>query len=210
LFFSFNLFVRSDLHLFEPTLPFLEAYDRMCFYHSKHFIMKYFYKLFICLSLLLIVFSIDAKAFNSLSIKGFPILGIVTEEGKKCKDAYVEVYDGNLVVQEFQTPANGRFNLTLELNHYYTVKISKAGMVPKILSIDTRVKSRRISVPVYECDIDLIPSSLFTGMNTSILDFPMAIVRYNRRKGEFIHNEDYTAHMRSAYDELVQESQLKN
>lgn len=172
--------------------------------------MKYFNKLTICLSLLLIAFSIDVKASNSSSIKGVPILGIVTEEGKKCKDAHVEVFDGNVVVQEFQTPANGKFKLTLEFNHYYTLKISKDGMVPKILSVDTRVKSTRISVPVYECDIDLIPSSLFIGMNTSILDFPMAIVRYNRRKGEFIHDEDYTAHMRSAYEELLQESFAKN
>ncbi|MGB0422817.1 MAG: hypothetical protein ACPGED_00775 [Flavobacteriales bacterium] len=172
--------------------------------------MKNIYKIVLCLLAIICSSSIKVNARSLSGVKGVPLLGIVTEEGKKCKDAVVQVYDGNDVIQEFLTPANGRFKLTLEFNHYYTLKISKNGMVAKVLAVDTRVKSTRVTVPVYECDIDLIPSSLFIGMNTSILDFPMAIVRYNRRKGEFEHNEDYTAHMRTAYEELLQESFAKN
>ncbi|NQX91089.1 MAG: hypothetical protein HRT74_02940 [Flavobacteriales bacterium] len=152
--------------------------------------------LIICLSLL------TSKAFCAM----VPIAGIVTEEGKKCKDAKVQIYEGNTEVDVLYTPNNGKFMVELAFNKYYTIRISKKGMVAKIISIDTRVKSDRVKVPIYQCDVDLVPEKLFIGLNASLLDFPMAIVVYNRKKGEFEHNEEYTAHMRTAYEELSKES----
>lgn len=162
------------------------------------------------LIILFAAFSLTVLAKNPAKApEGVPVEGVVTEEGKKCKDATVKLFKGNQEVHQVMSE-NGKFNFVLDFNHYYTIVVSKKGMVSKIISVDTRVKSTRIRVPVYECDIDLISESLFLGMNTSILDFPMAIVSYSRSKGEFAHNEDYTSHMREAYQALLNESFANN
>ncbi|MEO0403630.1 MAG: hypothetical protein AAF193_02040, partial [Bacteroidota bacterium] len=94
-------------------------------------------------------FILSFALLSKVALSGMvPILGIVTEEGKKCKEALVEVYEGNTVVQTLYTPNNGKFTVELAFNKYYTIRISKKGMVPKFLSVDTRVKSDRVKVPV--------------------------------------------------------------
>ena len=153
-------------------------------------------------------FTVSAKNFVDAPL-GVPVEGIVIEEGRKCKDAKIQLYLGNEEVQQV-TSENGKFNFVLDFNNYYTIVVSKKGMVSKLISVDTHVKSTKIRVPVYECGIDLISKSRFLGMNTSILEFPMGIVSYNRGKGEFAHNKDYTSHMREAYQALLKESFAKN
>lgn len=155
-------------------------------------------------------FSLTVFAMNPVKAhEGVPVDGIVTEEGKKCKDATVQLFRGNEEVQQVISK-NGKFNFLLDFNYYYTIVVSKKGMVSKMISVDTRVESTRIRVPVYECGIYLISESLLLGMSNSILDFPMAIVAYNRSQREFAHNEDYTLHMREAYQALLEKSFANN
>jgi hypothetical protein len=63
---------------------------------------------------------------------------------------------------------------------------------------------------VYECDLDVVPKALFTGIDIEDLDFPMAIVKYLEDTRAFGHNEQYTSYMRSTYEELLVKGLTRN
>jgi hypothetical protein len=141
---------------------------------------------------------------------GLPIVGAITEEGKRCADAVVTVYEGNTVVNTFTTPKNGRFQMLLHLNKFYTLEVSKPGYVAKRISINTNLGQRKAELPVYECDLDIIPETLFGDLDIGKLDFPMAIVTYNPKSKSFSHNETYTSAMRQTYENLLVEAFTPN
>lgn len=162
--------------------------------------------LFTCMCL------ISAVAFSQMEkVKGgLAIVGSVTEEGKHCAEATITLYEDNEVINTFKTPRNGRFQLLLHTDKYYTLEVTKQGYVQKRISIDTNMGNRQISVPVYECDLDIIPDNLFRGIDIGDLDFPMAIVSFKPKTHDFAHNEIYTSTMRTTYEGLLKEAHAKN
>jgi hypothetical protein len=141
---------------------------------------------------------------------GLPIVGSITEEGKRCAEATITLYEGNEVINTFKTPRNGRFQLLLHTDKYYTLEVTKQGYVQKRIAINTDMGNRRISVPVYACDLDIIPDNLFRGIDIGDLDFPKAIVSFEPKTREFTHNEIYTSSMRTIYEGLLKEAYAKN
>lgn len=141
---------------------------------------------------------------------GLPVIGAITEDGKRCENAQITVYESNQVVNSFKTPRNGSFQLLLMPGKYYTLDVTKDGYVAKRISFDTEMNDKTNSVPVYECDLDLVPQVLFQGMDIGMLDFPMAIVEFDARSRSFTHNEKYTTHMRKTYEQLIIEGYVIN
>lgn len=134
---------------------------------------------------------------------GLPVVGFVTEEGKKCADAQVSIYEGNRLVNQFHTPRNGKFQLLMHMDKYYTLEVSKDGFIQKRIAFDTRVKSKHLEIPVYELDLDLIPTYVMGTQDMGDLEFPMAVVSYYPREKKFKHNEEYTSHMRTTYESML-------
>ncbi len=170
--------------------------------------MKYLSRLMPLALLALIAF--DSTAQMEKVMGGLPIVGLVTQEGKRCKEATINVYDGNQQVNSFQTEKNGRFQLLLHTDKYYTIEVVKDNYVTKRVAFDTNMGNRRIQIPVYECDLDIVPVALFTGIDIDDLDFPMAIVKYDENRREFNHSEEYTSYMRSTYEALLVEGFSRN
>lgn len=163
-------------------------------------------------TLLTCLWCIAVAAFSQMEkvTGGLPLVGSITEEGKRCADATIILYEGNKVINTFKTPRNGRFQLLLHTDKYYTLEVTKLGYVQKRMAIDTDMGNHRITVPVYECDLDIIPNHLFRGIDIGNLDFPMAIIRFDPKTREFTHNEIYTSTMRTTYEGLLKEAYAKN
>ncbi|MEM7291745.1 MAG: hypothetical protein AAF412_15480 [Pseudomonadota bacterium] len=163
------------------------------------------------ITLLVLTFLVfDSTAQLAKVNGGLPVVGLVTQEGKRCKDALINVYDGNKLVNQFQTEKNGRFQLLLHTDKYYTIEVIKDNYVTKRVAFDTDMGNRRIDIPVYECDLDIVPQALFAGIDIDDLDFPMAIVSYDQGSRTFGHNEVYTSQMRTTYEELLMEGFSRN
>lgn len=152
---------------------------------------------------IIITASLSIQAQLAVVNSGLPVVGFVTEEGKKCADAQVSIYEGNQLVNRFHTPRNGKFQLLMHMDKYYTLEVSKTGYISKRVAFDTRVDSKQIQVPVYELDLDLIPTIVLGDQDTGDLDFPMAVVSYVPKEKAFIHNEEYTSHMRTTYESML-------
>ena len=139
-----------------------------------------------------------------------PLAGSVTEQGKRCAGATITLYEDNDVINSFKTPRNGRFQLLLHSNKYYTLEVTKKGFVQKRIAIDTDMDNHQRIAPVYQCDLDIVPNYLFKGIDIGNLDFPMAIVRFNTKTMEFTHNDIYTSGMRITYEGLLKKACAKN
>ncbi|MCB0761375.1 MAG: hypothetical protein KDC12_07640 [Flavobacteriales bacterium] len=170
--------------------------------------MKNLTRLALCLYLLFSTADVFAQ-MNKVN-SGLPVVGLVTQEGKRCKDALINVYDGNQLVNQFHTEKNGRFQLLLHTGKYYTIEVIKDKYVTKRIAFNTDMGNRRIDIPVYECDLDIVPEAIFDGIDIDDLDFPMAIVSYDADTRTFQHNEEYTTHMRTTYEELLMQGFDRN
>lgn len=88
-----------------------------------------------------------------------------------------------------------------------TVEISAEGFHTKRFMFDSNVPSDLKAVPKYEFDIDIFKETEIDGVNPSLLDFPVGLVSYHKKKKAFIRNKHYTKRMKKAYLKLWAESQ---
>lgn len=162
-------------------------------------------KLSLLLTILLIsgLFQINAKAQSSSTERELPVMGFVTAEGKKSKEATVKIYEGNTLWKDIEADKKGYFEIGLELNKHYTFEFMTEGMLTKRLAINTMVEKKTAKPIPFECYIDLVPLEKFNGADVSTLDFPIAIVQYNAKKRAFEPSLQYTMNMLKEYDKLT-------
>lgn len=125
-----------------------------------------------------------------------PVHGEVTIEGEAAKDFKVLLYKNNEAMGEVPAPKKGRFELELDIDQVYTVRILKDGFQEKMLTIDTNLPKELTKYPDYMCFINLQPV-LAAGVDPFYTDFPSAIVRYDETQGGFYHSEHYLSHIQT-------------
>ncbi len=142
--------------------------------------------------------SLLAQAANDERI--LEIEGRITDGEKKLAGCEVVVYEGNEVVGRQVTDKNGRFGLGLGLNKEFALVFQKEGFLPKRVLVDTRAKvpAEMIGIPPLEMAMSMLPASKYEGGDTDVLDFPFAIVRWNKQAMAFVQDQQYTAGMMRA------------
>lgn len=125
-----------------------------------------------------------------------PVHGEVTVAGKPAEACKVLLYKNNEALGEVPLGKKGRFELELDIDQMYTVRITKQGFQEKILNIDTAIPKDLITYPDYECYVNLQPVNS-QGVDPFYTDFPSAIVRYDGQMGGFYHSEHYLDHIQT-------------
>lgn len=128
------------------------------------------------------------------------VTGRISDGEKKLAGCEVVVYDGNEVVGTQLTDKNGRFGLGLGLQKEFAIVFQKEGFMPKRVLVDTRGKvppELQDLVPV-DMEFSLLPMSKYDGADTDVLDFPFAIIRWNKSLLAFVQDQQYTAGMMRA------------
>ncbi len=141
---------------------------------------------------------------SSLLIKGF-----ITEKGKKSSNAEVKAYEGNDLIWSTTTPSDGSFEFIIPQNKYVALVVEKNGFMSKYIIFDTRSERMPRNLEPYECHIDLVREEDLKGVDVSRLDFPIAIVEYNKKTKSFNHNQQYTNNMIEEYNYLLNKAALK-
>lgn len=151
-------------------------------------------------ALLLCVPGFAAHAQGTAEERVLPVDGRITDGDKKLEGCEVIVYRGNEEVARQVTDKSGRFRLGLGLNREFALVFQKEGFLPKRVLVDTRGKipAEVIDIAPLEMTLSLLAASKYEGADTDVLDFPFAIVRWDKRAMAFVQDQQYTADMMRA------------
>lgn len=126
-----------------------------------------------------------------------PIQGRVMQADRKLEGCKIITFKGNEVVGEQVTDKSGRFGMVLGLGEEFAIEFRKEGFLPKRVLVDTRAKLPKdlVEIAPIEIAMSMLPISKYEGADTDELDFPFAIVRYDKGAQAFVQDHQYTADM---------------
>ncbi|MBL4667815.1 MAG: hypothetical protein JKY30_00945 [Flavobacteriales bacterium] len=163
-------------------------------------------------SVLLILFILTSSAINSTmfpaKVSSLEIKGYVYESNEKVDEALVKLYQNNKVVQMTNTKKS-KFQFILFSDMRYMVEIVKSGSITERIQISTKEKTEFGGKYTYEFRVDLMKESKFKGVDISSLDFPTAVIKYNKEEGEYMHDAAYSKQVKLDLKKLRQEAQAK-
>jgi hypothetical protein len=87
------------------------------------------------------------------------------------------------------------FGFILEKDKFYTIKIEKEGYISRIFSISTKVDGRLDvrNTYLFSFETSLLHEDLSGLFEDDNIDFPFALISYNKNCDCFEHSKDYTA-----------------
>lgn len=157
------------------------------------------------IGLLLSSQSAEAKGSKRDSIL---MVGKVFNNDERVKDLVINIYNENAFLRAIPIRSAHHFRFYLPKNMLLTIEITAPGFHTKRFIFDTNVPDELKQMPNYDFDMDIFSEAELAGVNTSLLDFPSGIVRYNEKKGIFEHDKAYTKRIKKQYFQLLEEAQM--
>lgn len=137
----------------------------------------------------------QSQDFTNLAIDGL----VKEEGGGRLTGAKVALYRDGVQVETQTSERNGRFEFFLDFDHEFTIRVSKAGFVEKIIYVNTH------GVPIdeqafgYEWPITVELFTRIDGVDYSVLEKPIGKIYYEGKVQNFVGDNAY---MRQIEDEL--------
>lgn len=160
--------------------------------------MRVLFHLFMLFPFIVRADQCQAQVPNGSEPLTLPIAGKVADsDDHKLQGCEVLVFKGNELVGQQITQRNGRFNLELGLGEEFSMEFRMEGFLPKRILVDTRAdlpKGPLVFAPV-EIDMHMMAASKYQGADTDELDFPFAIVAWDKRAKAFVQDHEYTTDM---------------
>ena len=160
--------------------------------------------------LLLVSLLSGIRAFAQDEAKGalqylLPVNGRITDGENKLEGCRIVTFDGNEAIGEITTDKSGKFEVALKLDKQYGLEFHKEGFVPKRIVIDTRadIPAEHLAYVPLVMDISMLALDKYEGVDTDVLDFPFAIVKYSKSLDAFIQDQEYTMGMQRANGALL-------
>lgn len=104
----------------------------------------------------------------------------------------VELLNENKVVDSCKVPVNKEFKFSLHKNNWYTVRITKEGHVPLLISFDTKMDDQNALVYEFLFESEVLDAKKVDASH-EVMDFPIGLVRFDKSNNRFYPVEDYTA-----------------
>lgn len=133
---------------------------------------------------------------SSLEIKGY-----VFKNEDKVDKALVQLYQNNKVVQKAYTKKS-KFQFILFSDMRYMVEISMDGCITERIQISTKEKTEFGGKYLYEFRVDMMDEDKFKGVDISDLDFPTALIQYDKEEGEYLHDQAYSNQVKKELKKL--------
>lgn len=150
---------------------------------------------------LLISITLTCNLLHAQLGRKFKVAGAVYEDIMPLQGATVKLYKGNSVLETIKTSGNSRFQFTLEANNEYSIRISKDGYYTKRIDFNTSAPDDAILNFTTEFEVGLMKTC--DGVDASILDKPIDIVRYNSNRQAFVSDEGHYQSMRNKLTQLT-------
>lgn len=125
----------------------------------------------------------------------------------KLVGAEVVLFVGNEQVSSVRTDKAGRFHEDLELGKVYGLEFRSDGFIPKRIAIDTHMPKARpdqeIQLVPIDMNVSLLERGRYDGANTDDLDFPFALIKFNKKDMAFEQDLEYTMGMQRVNGALL-------
>ena len=177
--------------------------------------MKHPIKNILCAFTCLIFFSAFSYAEKTFSTgdttvqKNFlDMKGQVTYGKKKLDKSFVKIYADTTsnIVQKMESDIGGWVAFQLPIQKTYTIKISKAGHVTKIISVDATMPKLNEGDYYFEFSVDLFEN--IEGLDVSVLKNPVAKIFFNTFTKKFDYDYNYTAKINNDVKKLYHDYEL--
>lgn len=143
-----------------------------------------------------------AKSMQPLSVDGR-----ITDGENKLAGAEVVVFKGNELLETVKTDKGGRFKVELDMNQEYGMEFRQEGFVAKRIAIDTRMPKpkpgQEFELVPLDITISLLEKKRYDGAPTDDLDFPFALIKFNKRTLTFEQDAEYTMGMQRTNGALL-------
>lgn len=137
----------------------------------------------------------SAQDLTNLAIDGL----VKDEDGGKLTGAKIALYQDGKQINTQTSERSGRFEFFLEFDHEFTIKVSKAGYVDKIIYINTNGVPEDEQAFGYEWPITVELFKRMDGVDYSMLDKPIGKIYYEANVQNFVGDNAY---LRLIKDEL--------
>ncbi len=147
-------------------------------------------------------YPIDAPAEENL-VKNLTCLklnGLILKSPKEERGLYkVELLQDNAVVDSKSVSVNKAFEFALAKNSWYTVRISKPGFVPLLISVDTELKQENPTLYEFNFETELYHNSSVNSIDRDSFDLPFGLIKYDESNNRFYPVADYRAHIPGSF-----------
>lgn len=138
------------------------------------------------------------------------LTGKVFNNKEKVTGLIINVYRENELIKTEHIRSSHHFRLYIPKNSMLTIEITAPNFHTKTFFFDSTVPDGLRKLPGYQFDMDIFSESELEGVNTSMLDFPAGLVKYNEKKKIFLRDKAYTKKIKKAYFKLLEEAELSN
>ena len=137
---------------------------------------------------------------------------VLIPKGDESRFYKIELLCHNDVVDSGIVVDNESFLLKVKKNSWYTIRIIKEGYFPLVVSIDTRLPEYSTGQYKLNFDTELIVENYANISDDEAVDFPIAIISFNQKSGEFKPVAQYSKNIRGALFDpsVIRESIVKN
>lgn len=131
---------------------------------------------------------------NPSDTSDFIVNGLIIQKNKKidqrCK---LELFYENSMIDSSNARVNKPFEFKLKKNVWYTIRVTKEGYVPLLISFNTEVnKGDTVIDNLFAFETELIDLNQAKYMDKDLLDFPVGVVSLNKTTGNFEARDLYT------------------
>ena len=133
----------------------------------------------------------SAIAAQQPSERFLPVAVSVMSNGASAAQFTVTLFKDNEEVTTLLPSKHGAFELALDLNSYYAIRINKPGFREKLVYIDSHLPEGVEKYDAYECVVALESADRFAHSDPFYLDFPSAVVRWDTTTQSYAHSAEY-------------------
>jgi len=161
---------------------------------------------------LVLVICVGILSLTSMNqdTRTFKFQGRVSDhtDGSALEGIFVDVYEGNDVIDSPEADKKGRFEAILFGGGEYTIEIYLDGYYPKRVVVRTNVPEDIKKLTNFDFEVELIRKSDYEMIErvdvfaTSIFDFPYVIFEWDEAMDDFGYRVAYTEHIKSKYAEV--------
>jgi len=145
----------------------------------------------------MVVFAKGSETKSNAITFCLELSGNISTKNENENDYYfVELITDNKVIQLLKVKDGRSFKFLLTKDRWYALRILKKGYITKTISVSTHLPKGKETLYRFHFDTDLIPETQAKVLDQEALDFPIAIVSFDKDAEWFYYNEEFTANMK--------------